>query len=517
VELDLARQAPFADHDLVRQLVTVAIDAARQRGASYADARVTRTVTQQIIGLDTTRNSQLLDVEEHAIGVRAMIDGRWGFAASALWTPNDAANVARVAADQAHINAAFGPRAIEWGTYPVASGTWTMPVGIDPFMISFEEKIDFVDGWMEALRHISRNVATSYGQVLSFRRQERAVGTTDGAYFTQTVYDSSATFGTQLMQPSMHDGIAVPLRPRGLDRQGAGWDALVNAKPIEQIPALLDEAYPLLKGGSKPVDNGRYTAVLDATSAARLLGSTIGLATELDRALGDEANATGTSYLGPKPLDLLGTFAAGSPALTVTANRSLRGGLATVKWDDEGVTPDEFTVVKDGIVVDYQTTREQAGWLAPWYRKRGIPVRSHGCAGAASALSPVIQCTPNLALTPAAGTTGMADMIAGVKKGVAIFDCHFETDFQARNGYGYGVMREIVDGKIGAMLDHAWLQFSAVEIWKNLRAVGGTPHVETVGLSHDKGEPTQTTSFSISAPPITVTNLTLVNEQGRLT
>ena len=34
-------------------------------------------------------------------------------------------------------------------------------------------------------------------------------------------------------------------------------------------------------------------------------------------------------------------------------------------WDDEGVPADKWLLIEKGIFNDYQTTREQAAWIAP--------------------------------------------------------------------------------------------------------------------------------------------------------
>ena len=56
---------------------------------------------------------------------------------------------------------------------------------------------------------------------------------------------------------------------------------------IEEIAALVDAA--------KTVTIGRYTLVLDGSTMASILGGTLGVATQLDRALGYGADAGGTT------------------------------------------------------------------------------------------------------------------------------------------------------------------------------------------------------------------------------
>ena len=55
---------------------------------------------------------------------------------------------------------------------------------------------------------------------------------------------------------------------------------------------------------------------------------------ELDRVLGTEAAFAGMSFLTP---DKLGGFMYGSPAVNMTADATIPGGLGTFGFDDEGV------------------------------------------------------------------------------------------------------------------------------------------------------------------------------------
>jgi TldD protein len=63
----------------VRELCDEAVSAALAAGASYADARVVLRRVQTV----ATRNrrvDRLDDVESEGLGVRALVDGAWGFA-----------------------------------------------------------------------------------------------------------------------------------------------------------------------------------------------------------------------------------------------------------------------------------------------------------------------------------------------------------------------------------------------------------------------------------------------------
>ena len=104
---------------------------------------------------------------------------------------------------------------------------------------------------------------------------------------------------------------------------------------------------------------------------------------------------------------MVGRHPVAAPAVTVTANRTEPGGCATVQWDDEGVVPEEFTLVKDGVLTDFHTMRESASWLKDYYGQQQRPVRSHGCAAAPTALHAPLTHPPNLALAPGARGAGL--------------------------------------------------------------------------------------------------------------
>ncbi|MEP6754580.1 MAG: hypothetical protein ABJA67_03680, partial [Chthonomonadales bacterium] len=67
----------------------------------------------------------------------------------------------------------------------------------------------------------------------------------------------------------------------------------------------------------KPIDIGRFDVVFDWETMGSFVLNSWGNATQLDRAMGYEANAQGTSYLGPDPTEFLGTSVA-APQITVT-------------------------------------------------------------------------------------------------------------------------------------------------------------------------------------------------------
>jgi TldD protein len=483
-------------------LAARAIDAARAAGAAYADVRLTLTRTQTFMNA-----YPLQEVEEHGVGIRVLVNGYWGFLGSALWTADEMARLAREAVAQAQAHSRGKTRTVELGEVPkVVKGTWTMPVKYDPFDVPIGEKMDVMNAAHDCAK--SHAVGISTGSTMNFSREMKVFASTEGSSWTQTTYNSGASFSVgyhAAYHANLGRGSASAdfLSPAGL-----GWEHILESGLVEAIPALIDEAEQ--SRHIVPVDVGRYEMVFTAPAAAALLDETIGAATELDRAMGYEANAGGTSYLDD-PLQMLGTEQVGAKLLSVTADRSTPGGVATVKWDDECVVPDTFPIVRDGVLVDYQTIREQATWIAPYYKKIGHPIRSHGCAGAESALSVTMQQSPNLSMVADPNGGHFEDLIKDVEKGIAVYSLRVNMDQQQLNGVGYGTMREITKGKLGRFVKGGAVLFRAPELWKHLRVIGGPQALQWCGLTRGKGQPWQRTTHSVGAVPAVFSDVALID------
>ncbi|HWZ59865.1 MAG TPA: TldD/PmbA family protein [Gemmatimonadaceae bacterium] len=485
-------------------LAARALDSARSSGAAYADIRLTHTRTREFMLVQ--------DEEDMEVGVRALVDGYWGFASGPVWSPDEMARLGREAVHQAKTNAMGKPREVALAPAPVVqNGSWVMPVTFDPFEISPFEIQDHVNALEEATGDTGVGVMN-----LGFWAtvQDKAFASTAGSYCTQRCYRSWGSL--VLTKKNKVQEVHVPLDC--LSDAGMGWELFAG----ERIPRVRDHSLreeirqraEELKEDMllpiKPVDVGRYDAVFDVTSVARLVDATLGRATELDRALGYEANAGGTSYISD-PLGMLGSYQAGGPMLTVTANRSEPGGAATVHWDDEGVAPDEFTLVKDGVLSDFQTTRESAGWLKASYAKSRTPGHSHGCASAPSAIYAPLQHSPNLMLAPGRDAGDFEGLVRSMSDGIAIKGATFEMDFQHSSGLGLGRVFEIKRGKRVAQLVGAGFLFRSSDLWKSLIAVGGDAHLRRYGIAAAKGEPPQTCYHSVTAPPVVVKGLTVID------
>jgi TldD protein len=510
----IAAAAPREGMDpaLNRELAMRALDAARAAGATYADVRISRNRVQQM----GTREAQITffnDQDTFGFGVRVIANGSWGFAASRELNAEEVTRVAQQAVQQAQSNAAARERPLELApAEAVPEGRWTAPIETDPFDVPIEEKVDLLLRANAAAMAV--NGARFVNSFMFFLKQDKTFASTEGSYIEQTLYRSFpvmditavAADGSDFQQRQSTD-----VAPRGL-----GYEHVRNADFVGHAPRWAEEAVAKLT--AKSVEPGRYDLVLLPTHLWLTIHESIAHPTELDRIMGFEANYAGTSFIYPLE-DYLGKFRYGRDFMNIQGERTSRGGLSSVGFDDEGVRPDEFLIVKNGILNDLQTTREQAPWMADWYRSQGRPVRSHGNSYAEGWEFVQFQRMPNVNLLPnAERDVSVEELISGVENGILIDgDGSFSIDQQRYNAqFGGQVFKEIKNGRITGPLKDVAYQMRTPEFWNGMDMIGGPSTVFMGGSFFDgKGQPSQVNAVSHSSPAARFRQVNVINTGRR--
>ncbi|HEX7241439.1 MAG TPA: TldD/PmbA family protein [Longimicrobiaceae bacterium] len=505
-----ATPAPQAD-PAVRELAMRALDAARLAGATYADVRISRNRNQNL----STRERQitgLTDTETFGFGVRVLAGGTWGFAASRDLTAAEVERIARVAVAQAKANSAARPRAVELAPvekYPDA--TWRSPVEIDPFEVPVEEKVGLMLAANDAALKVQGARFVTFN--MFFLREEKTFASTEGTFTHQVIYRSLPRMNVTAVGGG---GEFQTLQSTDVQPMGLGYEHVRDSRMVENAPRWAETAVRKLT--AKPVQPGRYDLVLLPSHLWLTIHESIAHPTELDRIMGFEANYAGSSFISP-PERFLGQFRYGPAMLNIQGERSTPGGLSTVGWDDEGVKPDEFFIVKDGVLNDLQTTREQAPMLADWYRRSGKPVRSHGNSYAETWSDVQFQRMPNVNLLPnPERDVTLDELVADVKDGILIDgDGSFSIDQQRYNAqFGGQAFYEIKNGKVGPMLKDVAYQMRTPEFWNALDGIGGKSSYFLGGSFNDgKGQPSQSNAVSHGSVPSRFRKINVINTGRR--
>ncbi len=476
----------------LRQLCMFALDAARSAGAEYADARVVR-VRRQEVRVRQDQVGALQDVESVGVGIRVLIGGAWGFAASNQLTRPECVQLARFAAAQAAANRKTGPRAVTLG--PIATtpdGEWESPIEIDPFSVAIGEKVELLMAAnAEALRV---NGARLVSSAVECTRTDTTFASTVGSLISQRAF---RTYPWMTVTAVSSDGSDFQTRSSSeVPPVGLGYEHVRAANLERRAGEWAEQAVQKLS--ATPVEPGMYDLILIPSHLFLTIHETIGRPTELDRAMGYEAGYEGTSFLSP-PEAVLGTFRYGPEFMNVQADRTQRGGLATIGWDDEGVTADSWPIVRDGVFVDYQTTREQASWIEAYTGN----AFSHGCAHAESWDQLPFQRMPNISLLPGEYDHDVEDLIAASDRAILIEGSGpYSIDQQRYNFQFSGQMcYEVRDGAVGRMLRDVAYQGNTPEFWNSLDMLGGPRSYELGGTVSDlKGQPAQVNAVSHGSP-----------------
>jgi TldD protein len=482
-----------------------ALTRARDLGAAHAEVRV-ESNRAHLLRLRDGRLEGSHDGMDSGLAVRVVVDGSWGFAACAELTPEAAADAAVRAVQLARVSRGLNSQPVELAAEPVQpDGVWVSSYVIDPFAVPDADKIALLSEWSRGLLaaggvdHVDASVYAvkerrHYADLAGTRTVQQRVRLEP--VFTAVGVDR-ATGSFESMR-----SLAPPVGRGWEYLTGDGWDW---AAELAALPGHLAE-----RVAAPSVEPGTYDLVIDPSNLWLTIHESVGHATELDRALGYEANYAGTSFATP---DLLGTLEYGSPLMNVTGDRVVEHGLATTGWDHEGVEGQSFDLVREGILVGYQLDRSMAA-------RMGLP-RSNGCAYADSPLHVPLQRMPNVSLQPDPGGPSTQALIAGVERGLYVVgDKSWSIDMQRYN-FQFTAQRfyRIESGRIVGQVKDAAYQATTTDFWGSLAATGGPQtYVLNGAFNCGKAQPGQVAAVSHGAPTGVFTGVRVLNtleEAGR--
>ncbi|MFL5620515.1 MAG: TldD/PmbA family protein [Gemmatimonadaceae bacterium] len=500
--------AALTADDRVRELMMTALGAAKAAGASYSDVRIGR-YRNSVVATRERQITRTADTDSIGAGVRVLVDGTWGFAATNLMTTDGVASAAREAVVIAKANRIARDMPVQLAptaTYPDA--TWKSAFTIDPFTIPLEQRADLLLRANAAAMTVKGlSFVTS---ALAFVKEERSFASSEGSVITQTVVRSGVPFQATATAPGDFQTRGNVVAPAA-----RGWEYVLEQDLVANAPKWGEEAVQKLS--AKPVEPGRYDLIIHPSNLWLTIHETIGHASELDRALGYEANYAGTSFVAP-PEKMLGTLRYGPEFMQVRGDRSQPSGCATIGYDDEGVKPEDFDIIRNGIFVDYQTTREQAHWLKWWYDKQGRPVRSHGNSNADSWSSVQFQRMPNVSLMPGDRELSWDDIIGATDRGIAIVgDGSWSIDQQRYNAqFGGQLCHDVRGGKIVGLLKDVAYQLRTPDFWNALDMIGGKASYQLGAAFNDgKGQPGQSNAVSHGCVPSRFRQINVINTGRR--
>jgi TldD protein len=501
------------DTAVKKQLADVVLNTAKSKGASYADVRIGRYLRQYI----TTREhnvESITNTESYGIGIRVIANGSWGFAATDKMDKESIVKATDTAVAIAKVNSKLQNEPVQLAPQKgYGEVSWKTPIEKNGFEVPVKDKVDLL---ISANNVALTNGATFINNSLFLINEQKYFASTDGSYIDQDIHRIWPTFTVTKTDKKSgkfetRNSLSAPM--------GMGYEYLIPREEdkIKGIITLYKNRYDMMEDAkaatqqvdeklkAKPLEPGKYDLVLDPTNLFLTIHESVGHPTELDRVLGYEANYAGTSFL---TLDKWASknFNFGSKLVNFVADKTQQGSLGAVGYDDEGVKTKEWDIIKDGVLVSYQTTRDQAHII-------GLK-ESQGCSYADNWSSVQFQRMPNVSLKPGKSPLKPADMIKNIEKGLYMFGRNSYSIDQQRYNFQFSsqLCYEIKNGQITGMVRDAAYQANTQEFWNSCSAICDQSDYRLGGSFFDgKGQPSQVSAVSHGCATTKFSGVNVIN------
>jgi len=499
-------------------LADAALSTAKAKGATYADVRIGRYLNQFIVTREN-RVQNVANTESFGAGIRVIVNGAWGFAASNRVTKEDIIKTAERAVAVARANAKISTDPVQLSPKNgYGEVSWKTPIQKNAFEVPVKEKVDLL---LQVNGIAMAGGANFVNSAILAVNEQKYFASTDGSYIDQDVHRIYPFFNVTKIDKASgkfetRRSLSSPV--------GLGYEYL-SATPADKVTGIVTRyrgRYDMLedvknaaadvdlKLKAKSVEPGKYDLVLDPSHLWLTIHESVAHPTELDRVLGYEANYAGTSFL---TLDKLRSknFQFGSKLVNIVADKLQPGSLGAVGYDDEGVKCKQWDIIKDGVLVNFQAIRDQAHIL-------GLK-ESQGCCYSQSWADVQFQRMPNISLRPGQEKLSVDDLIRNVQKGIYIIgDGSFSIDQQRYNfQFGGQTFYEIKDGKIVGMLKDVAYQANTQEFWNSCAAIADESDYRLGGAFNDgKGQPAQSNAVSHGSSTSRFNGVNVINTARKI-
>ncbi len=479
--------------DNLEKLAGAALREAKKLKASYCDIRIAR-YRDQLVSMRMTpergtgKTLEIPGVFEDSsfgFGVRVIVNGAWGFASSPVVTSEEIARITAEAVTIAKANSAMQSKPIQLAPVKAYRDRWVSPCEKDPFTVPAGEKLELLRSVAAEMKKNQRVFGSN--TALNFRSEDKYFASSEGSSIQQSIIQTYGYAGANAVDRQAGISRTRTYTPAPLS---VGWEYVPEMNLAENARRVREEV--LEHVAAPPVTPGMKDLVLLPSHLFLTIHESVGHPTELDRALGYEANYAGTSYITP---DKIGKRIA-SDLVTFTGDRTYPKGLATTAYDDDGVKTTKFNIIENGIFRHYQTIRDQAHLVGE--------SESRGCCFADSWATVPFQRMPNISLLAGKPEVTLDDLISGVEDGVLIEGRGSYSIDQQRYNFQFGgdAFWEIKGGKKRGMISRVSYQARTPDFWQACDGIAGPSYWQPYGTTGDaKGEPTQINAMTHGCSP----------------
>ena len=431
-----------------------------ERGAEYADVRY---YPQQEEDFKFMWNGNFLAFnrsEESGFGVRVLVDGAWGFAASSNVSSPE------LTFDRAFENAKAAAtrvkRPIKLADKEVLSGRFESPCAVDPFDIPLAEQVALMrdlDSYINKKGIMQRRV------MLNTVRKTIQYYDSEGAEIKKHIVEIFPTIHVASFdEVGMMQGRKYRAPRLGDSR---GWETMDREHWKREAERIVNDVRQLVAAPKCP--EGIMSVILMPEIMYLQVHETIGHALELDRILGYELSYAGGSFVR---LEDFGTLQYGSPKLNARADATVINSPGSFGFDDDGVAAQNRMLIENGVLVGAITSRQMVVEANDRAGRQIFDGSGGTCRACAFYRFPIERMT-NINVDPGHDGT-LEDIISNTERGVILAgdkswsigsnreQFHFSTDI------GWYVE----DGECKGVIKDCAYSGKTLDFYRSLTAVG---------------------------------------------
>jgi len=468
----------------MQEIIDAFLNVATKRKPEYADIRVLSRRNEDITVRDG-KVEALNQESEDGFGVRVLVGGRWGFAASRELSAAEAATITEQALRIAQASATAPGEKVRLDDSPPEQGEYATPTEQDPFAVSLEDKL---------ARLFAADAAMAGAAAVTHRsafydawREDQSFASTEGARVHQIITECGGGIQAEAIRGTDQQVRCYPNSFRG-QFHTAGYEAFLKYPLTREAPRVAEECVALLDAPELP--SGEATLIIDGPQLALQIHESIGHPLELDRVLGWEAAYAGTSFVSPADI---GKLRYGSSIMNITADPTLSGGLGSYAYDDDGVRTYRAEMIREGVHQGFLSSRDTAPHIGG---------RSNACnrADGHGRLPIVRMCNVNLE----PGEWTLEALIADTKDGYLFSNNRSWSIDDKRVNFQFGCEAawEIKDGKLGRLFKNPNYTGITTQFWGSLDAICSKDYWTIWGTPNcGKGQPAQTAHVAHGCAP----------------
>ncbi|PKK84219.1 MAG: peptidase C69 [candidate division Zixibacteria bacterium HGW-Zixibacteria-1] len=468
------------------KIAQLALDRCRSQGATYADVRIEK-IEDENVSVSSGTVEPIEQTISHGIGIRVIKNGAWGFAATDDMSEKSIAEKAIEAVAIAEASAMVNKTPVVLAPVDAFQGQFVSPLEIDPFAISLDEKISFLMDIDKVMAEAGGETLNSRNCFAGFRRRDKYFVSSAGSLISQMLIQTGAGLSVGLTK-GHRESYERSFPTSSGQYESKGFELLEELKSKDAVPQLVEEVKMLLSAEECPAKT--TTLLLSGDQVSLQMHESIGHPLELDRVFGSERNFSGTSFATPENLNKL-KYA--SDIVTVTSDPTTPHGLASYAYDDEGVAAYPADLIKNGLLVNYLSSRETAARIG---LKSTAAMRANSWANI-----PIVRIT-NINLKP--GDKSFEQLLSEIDDGIYMSGVRSWSIDDARRYFQFGceIGWLIEGGKLTTPIKSPTYSGCTTDFWnkcsgiadKNSYRIWGTPNC-------GKGQPGQNARTAQGASP----------------